>query len=143
MKILVVVLLLAGCSGSKFDSGPKPFCDVLKGTVPGEQIIRCKNSPDIIVKDGKDGEDGETPLLPDFGQDGLIIGYYDPCGDQSNHDEILLLTSDGEYIGYFTSSSDAKDARLTTLKEGPTYTTTDGTNCKFKLVDGEIQDNLI
>lgn len=78
--------------------------------------------------DGRDGRDGITP-------DEFAIEIVDPCGKQSDHDEVVLKFSDGTLVAYFQHG---RNRFLTELAVG-TYHTTDGTKCKFHVFDnGEV-----
>lgn len=138
--LIVLYFALTGCGNSEFRSGPE--CKVSKGE--GVTILVCNEKEFKIYdglngEDGKDGEDGE-----DFtGPDGVVIGYIDPCGNNGPHDEIILVTSDGELISYFAEDEDALNSRFVMLENNKTYMTTDGYNCRFKVQDGDIVDEKI
>lgn len=69
-----------------------------------------------------------------------VIGHVDPCGDMPNQfDEVLQVTSKGHYIAFFEQGS---KRFLTVLPENTLYQTTDAGACRFKIVDGELVDNL-
>lgn len=120
-------------------------------------LLGCGNSDRTVTVnavDGQDGKDGESCLLspvssgynlicsgttvfiPDSGDlpDGaeLIVGVSNPCGDDPAvaQDEILLITSMGEVFAYFENGS---NRRLSILRPGVTYRTTDGGNCSFRI----------
>lgn len=70
--------------------------------------------------------------------DGLKDGtveIIDPCGNEGYQDEVLLKLNDDEIIAYFQKGN---FRRLITLLENVEYETTDGTRCKFKIVDGKV-----
>lgn len=64
-----------------------------------------------------------------------IADIIDPCGEETSHDEVLVRLSDNVIIAYFQGRG---GKRLTVLEEGADYRTTDGTNCRFKIEDGEV-----
>jgi hypothetical protein len=60
----------------------------------------------------------------------------DPCGKETSHDEVILRLGDYSLVVFFdASSANNSDERLTILEEGKTYTTTDGTNCRFEIIE--------
>lgn len=156
---IAVVALLVGCADhSHFDS--KPECSVTKES--GITKLTC-NGETIEVADGKDGRqgdagingidgtdgvDGSDGLDGQAGQDGidgvdgtsgLFVALHDPCGQETQFDEVLLETRDGQFLAYLAGSS-TTNSRLVLLDEGINYTTTDGTNCKFKIENGVLID---
>lgn len=62
----------------------------------------------------------------------------DPCGEETEFDEVILKLASGEFLAYFALNGDAKKARLVLLDEGVNYQTTDGTSCAFIITDGEL-----
>lgn len=61
-----------------------------------------------------------------------VIQIIRPC---ENSTEILLRLSTGEIVAYFESGN----RRYLSILENGSYRTTDGTNCYFKVIDGDIQ----
>ena len=125
MKLLVIcsiLLILSGCSSSEFTSAP----DCMIKKVDNTSYLTC-NGETLELADGADGADG------------LFVDVLDPCGPQTSHDDVILVTRNGDHIAYFEVPNSTND-RLVILKEGVTYTTTDGTNCKFKIVNGVLID---
>ena len=61
-----------------------------------------------------------------------VAEVVDPCGAETAYDEILVKLSNGTFIAFFESDN---KRRLSVLIENATYETTDGTNCKFKVVN--------
>lgn len=118
------VWLCTGCTDSNWDIGS---CSVSKSV--NETYIQCPDGTNATITDGKDGVNG------------TVIETIDPCGKQTSHDEILLVMSSGQVLAFFTQGS-VYGSRLTLLNEGVTYQTTDGTNCKFKIENGNVLDNL-
>lgn len=115
--LLSLLLVLAHCSdGSHFIEGPA-----------GPQGERGLPGIDgVDGKDGLDGKDGQD------GQDGLnaLVEIIDPCGTETNYDEVLFRFSDGNL--YAVYSDGKKKIHLVKLVPG-TYKTTDGTNCIFTI----------
>lgn len=69
-----------------------------------------------------------------------VIGNVNPCGDMPNQfDEVLQVTSKGHYVAYFEQNG---KRFLTVLPEDTLFITTDQQACRFKIVDGELVDNL-
>lgn len=88
-------------------------------------------------REGEQGERGEPGIDGINGNDGKdsVIEIIDPCGKESEFDELLLRFSDNKlYAIYFDGK---KLAFLTEIVDG-VYDTTDGTNCTFKVIDGEV-----
>ena len=100
-------------------------------------LIQCDDGSAAIVYNGVNGSDGEDGS---DGQDGAspLLYTLDPCGSQTQYDEVILVFEINDsliYIAYFESGT---RRYLTSLIEGPTYQTTDGTECKFQLLNGAI-----
>jgi len=95
-----------------------------------EGIADALASGDYNGSDGSDGQDGID------GIDGLFVAYIDPCGDEKAHDELLYIDNSGQFHAWF------KDVGHVILNEGTLYQTTDGSSCKFKIISGQLVDNL-
>ncbi len=68
-----------------------------------------------------------------------ITAVLDPCGDSpSVIDEVLLKLSNGKVIASFSDKSSGKNTRFSVLAENTYYGTTDGSNCTFKIVNGNL-----
>lgn len=65
-----------------------------------------------------------------------IVEVIDPCGNETAYDEVLVRMSDDVLMAFFAQHG----GRLSLLGEG-SYKTTDGTNCKFDVieVDGRLE----
>jgi len=87
-------------------------------------------------QDGIDGIDGINGINGINGVDGLFVAYIDPCGDEKAHDELLYIDNSGQFHAWF------KDVGHVILNEGTLYQTTDGSSCKFKIISGQLVDNL-
>ena len=130
MKLLAIcsiLVLLVGCSNSEFTSGPE--CSINKN------VLTC-NGEQIEVKDGAPGTRGNNGV---DGTSGLFTDLIDPCGQEGQFDEVILVTRDGRFLSYF-AGSDPTMSRLTLLTEGVNYRTTDGTNCAFTITNGVLID---
>lgn len=85
----------------------------------------------IVNCNGKDGLQG-TP-----GKDGVspapnpldIVEVIDPCGEESDRDEILLRLRDGSLLAHY---SDGQKQFFALIGPG-SYRTTDGTACVFNI----------
>lgn len=133
-----ILMVLVGCSDhSHFEKDPE--CSVTKS---GNVAKLTCNGDTVELKDGEDGQDGLDGVDGVNGTDGLFVDIIDPCGQEGNYDEVILVTNAGQFVAYFAQNGAANQARLTILVEGPTYKTTDGTNCKFKVENGVIVDGL-
>ena len=98
-----------------------------------EGIADALASGDYNGSDGSDGQDGIDGI---DGVDGLFVAYIDPCGDEKAHDELLYIDNSGQFHAWF------KDVGHVILNEGTLYQTTDGSSCKFKIISGQLVDNL-
>jgi prefoldin subunit 5 len=66
-----------------------------------------------------------------------IVEFIDPCGDNPNQfDEVLMVTSGGNYIAYFQQGN----RRFLTVLPNGNYMTTDRQECRFSIVNGEYQE---
>lgn len=93
--------------------------------------ISCTDGTHAVVIDGAPGTDGEDAPPTAYS----VVEMLNPCGTQSQFDEILLKTASGKWIAHFSSGG---NQFLTVITPG-TYRTTDGTNCYFTLNnDGTI-----
>lgn len=59
-----------------------------------------------------------------------IVEIIDPCGAESPYDEIIVRLADDALMVFFASDG----GRLSLIGVG-SYRTTDGTNCRFDIVD--------
>lgn len=131
-QLLILGIFLTGCSESSF-VGIDPASQCFPEQVSDGVQFTCKDGSTYTVKNGLDGSDGLD------GEDSFIVDVIDPCGQETTHDEVLLLTEDGNYLAYFSNGT---DSRLSLLSEGILYRTTDGTNCRFSIDSGILTDNL-
>lgn len=145
-KIVYVTILMAlvGCSDhSHFEKDPECSTsksgNVVKLTCNGETVELKDGVDGLNGADGQNGVDGADGVN---GTNGLFVDIIDPCGQEGNYDEVILVTNAGQFVAYFAQNGAANQSRLTILEEGPTYKTTDGTNCKFKVENGVIVDVL-
>lgn len=98
-------------------------------------LIRCGSNTVSVILNGNDGIIGPKG---DTGEPGIIMspGAYniayviDPCGEQADFDELLLVLQSGAILAHY---SNGNKQFLAILSAG-TYQTTDGTKCEF-LVD--------
>lgn len=90
-----------------------------------------------IGPQGPAGERG-LPGLPGVdGTNGInaVIEMVDPCPSISAQHPELLLLSDGTFYAVYAQG---QKIHLTQLFEGIDYSTTDGRNCHFRIVAGEV-----
>lgn len=136
MKFLLILTILSGliaCHSSR----PRRIIDITSenyscSVVPIQdgQLVQCPNYQ-IFVPNGRNGTDGVD------GHDGTssIINIIDPCGDSgSGPDEILLVMADGSIIAWY------KNLGLSILTQGVTYITTDSQQCRFRVLNGMIEE---
>jgi hypothetical protein len=96
---------------------------------------------------GEQGNAGQDGINGIDGADGTQVEVIFPCGEDSiRHGEIILKINN-QFIAYFQNivkqggaNSPVNDiqARLTVLEENTLYMLTDGSQCKFRIVDGNI-----
>lgn len=139
MKLLFILTILSGliaCHSSRprrvIDVTPTNYsCSVIP--IPDGQLVQCPNYQ-IFVPNGRNGTDGKDGA---DGQDGTssVINIIDPCGDSGNGpDEILLVMEDGSIIAWY------KNLGLSVLTQGVTYVTTDSQRCRFRVLNGTIEE---
>lgn len=125
---ILLTLLLTNCGDSSqgykpnYIAGPLQSCSV--EDVAGGAIMSCPDGSEVFIADGADGLNG------------LFIDVVDPCGQQTTHDEVLFIDINNNYYAWF------KNVGLVILNENTLYKVTDGSGCKFKIVDGDLVDNL-
>lgn len=68
---------------------------------------------------------------------GMVVEIVNPCGDQPGFDEVLLRLSTGQIIASFSDNASGANTRFTTIGNG-SYSTTDGTNCAFTVLNGVV-----
>jgi hypothetical protein len=139
--LLVLGLFLTSCANRvgfevREPVTPEPILSCSVEEVAGGALITCPDGSDVFIADGSDGEDGEDGVDGTDGLDGLFVGYVDPCGSETAHDELLYLDRAGNVHAWF------KGVGHVILNEGTLYQVTDGTGCKFKVQGGSIIDNL-
>lgn len=78
------------------------------------------------VCNGVDGQDGQDAPTNDFD----VVELIDPCGEETNFDEVLIRLANDQIIASFSENKNGKNTRFVVLNPG-TYQTTDGTNCVF------------
>jgi hypothetical protein len=144
--LAVILVLFTGCG-----KGPKAnsvLCFLNKGFVSCQDKEIQAMIPEPINgvdgQDGTNGQDGADGKDGVDGKDGSEVLVVFPCGEDSvRHAEILLLIG-GQYIAYFQNIVKQGqpvvdvEARLTVLEENTLYMLTDGSKCKFSIIDGEI-----
>lgn len=59
-----------------------------------------------------------------------IVEVIDPCGAETNYDEVIVRLSDTALMVFFAQDG----GRLSLIGVGK-YKTTDGTNCKFEVIN--------
>lgn len=96
---------------------------------------------------GDAGQDGNNGIDGIDGADGTQVEVIFPCGEDSIRHGEIILKIDTQFIAYFQNivkqggaNSPVKEveARLTVLEENTLYMLTDGSQCKFRIVDGNI-----
>lgn len=109
--------------------------DVL--TPNGGALITCGTTSVLLVNgapgadgtDGQDGQDGaDAPQTPYS-----ITEVIDPCGASGGQDEVLLKFANGTLVASFSDNGSALTTRLSILKAGSNYRTTDNDNCYFSV----------
>lgn len=129
-KYLLILLLLTACADTK--------------------VVNVDREPDII------NNTFVTNLLEEYyvtniTEQYITEEYYEVTNIQGAQIEVVplcpelagafpevLLRIDGILVAYFAQNGDALKARLVVVAENVNLQTTDGRNCKFKIVDGQI-----
>lgn len=95
-------------------------------------------APEKVV--GPKGERGERGPSGPEGEDGAnaVIDVIDPCGQETEFDEVILRLRDGRLYAYFIHN---RHGRMVLLDAGD-FITTDGTNCHFTVTEeGDVTWN--
>lgn len=95
----------------------------------GGSLITCEDSSSIVFN-------GSTSLQ-------TVVGEIDPCGPSGGHDEVFLRLGNGDLIALFVDNGSALTARLSFLKDGVNYQTTDSQHCNFILTTTGNQRSII
>ena len=99
--------------------------------VNGQVEIRCPNGINYAFQapvDGIDGQDGLDGLNGTNGMDAQGITVADPCGDNLNQvDEVLLFFPDNTVIAWYLGVG------MVVLTPNVMYQTTDNQHCKFSV----------
>lgn len=82
---------------------------------------------------GPQGPRGEAGPIGQPGQDGadMVVQVIDPCGQETEFDEVILRLADGRLYAFFVEN---RQGRMVLLDKGD-FVTTDGTNCHFTVTD--------
>lgn len=62
-----------------------------------------------------------------------VVETIDPCGASGGQDEVFLRTASGALIALFVDNGSALTARLSYIKDGIGYQTTDSQSCQFSV----------
>lgn len=89
----------------------------------GGARITC-GTDSVIVVNGAAGADASAYT---------IVGTVDPCGPSGGHDEIFLRMANGHLVALFVENGSALTARLSYIRDGVGYRTTDNQQCTFSL----------
>lgn len=124
-----------GCSPQQSPSpSPKDGKDGQSCTVAAMSngaIITCGTTSTVILNGAKgtDGSNGKDAPPTAYS----VVEMIDPCGAQSQFDEVLLRLANNQLIAHFSNGS---NQFLTVIGPG-SYITTDGTSCHFT-IDTEL-----
>jgi len=87
-------------------------------------ISEIQYSADVC--NGVNGQDApQNPFMP--------VGLVDPCGPSGGQDEVFLKLSNGTLVASFSNNTAGAYTRLSVLKPGVNYMTTDTDNCYFSV----------
>jgi hypothetical protein len=116
------------------------------------QVVNIDRDPDII------NNTYVTNLLEEYyvtnvTEQYITEEYYEVTNIQGAQIEIVplcpnipgdfpevLLRIDGVLVAYFAQNGDAKKARLVVVAENVNLATTDSRNCRFRVVNGQVQE---
>ena len=129
--LMALVAILSSCGVGfqvvqPLEETPEPLLSCSVSQEANGALITCPDGSEVFVPNGTDGQDGVD------GIDGLFVGYVDPCGEETRHDELLYLDRNGNYHAWFANVGHV------ILLEGVNYVTTDGTSCRFTITNGDI-----
>lgn len=123
--ILILIVFLFGCA-EKTVVKKVDGCFVAQNE--GGVDIYCDDGTSAFISDGIDGIPGTNGVSS-------IISIVDPCGRQTQFDEILIGFQGGTVVAWY------EDRGLVVLEPNLVYETTDGTNCRFIVdVNGSISE---
>jgi len=125
--ILILLFVLTGCGKDK---------TIYKSCTVDANYLRCPDgSVTELPRDGYDGRDGIDGVDGIDGENGAVQAIYDPCGDLPGYpDEIVLIMSDMTILAWY------KNLGLTVLEPGVGYQTTDKQKCRFRVINGEVEE---
>lgn len=109
---LISLVLLIGCSDSNYYKVESCFVEKDEAG----QILTCG---------------ADTIEIPDQMP---ILEIVDPCGDGPGVDEVVIILEGGLYLAWY------KNVGLAVLEEITQYKTTDAQKCRFKIVNGVLEE---
>lgn len=117
-----------GLPGEDADS-----CTVVSVSYGAE--VTCPGQATVLIHNGAVGATGATGAAGVAGSNApptpyTITELVDPCGHMTDHDEVLLRTSNNKLIVLYADNIHGDYPRLSILGPG-NYTTSDGTGCGF------------
>lgn len=62
------------------------------------------------------------------------------CPNKPGDFKEVVFKLGAQYVAYFAQNGDAKKARLAVLKENTNLVSTDGRNCRFSIINGQIKE---
>lgn len=142
MIVCLLSIILFGCGRASYKYVNKVSCTIEEST------LMCLDGTEYTLPvNGVDGEKGDKGDNGRDGTDGTQVEVIFPCEEASISHEEIILKIDNQFIAYFQNivkqggaNSPIKEveARLTVLEENTLYMLTDGSQCKFRIVDGNI-----
>lgn len=134
--LLTMLGLLTACGEATFES-VKHTCTVTSTDIvcpdgstmplPQDGVNGAPGVDGIDGRDGIDGIDGQD------GAPGTLIDIIDPCGDDPNNpDEVLLRFDNNLFLAWY------KNLGFSVLQPGVIYVTTDKQKCKFEIVGNAV-----
>ena len=131
MRLLIILAIMsAGCGQVAFNT-KKDILSCTVETIGNESVMTCPDGTSAVIEDGTDGSNG---IDGTNGLDGNLVALIDPCGDGPGEDEILIETDTGQFIAWY------RNLGLVLLTENVNYITTDSQKCKFKIVNGQVEE---
>jgi hypothetical protein len=131
--LLLLMLIITACERARFE--PVDY----QCTIQNNEILCPDGTSAPLPQDGdpgipgRDGTDGINGIDGADGKDGTTIDVVDPCGDDPNHpDEVILLMGRDLYLAWY------KNVGFSVLEESVAYQTTDKQKCNFSIVNGEV-----
>ena len=136
MKLLIILIALIGLTACGKPNHTTEYVTVTDTKALNElnDKINALNAALLLTQADLSTLESRIEALENAGM--AVDEVIDPCGDQANtYDEVLLKLSSGQIVAFFEGSNNKRF--LTVLVDGQ-YVTTDNQACRFDVVNGEV-----